>query len=317
MVALPSTYQPNDGTILEWRIYPPGWTYHASPSPTPTPAPGPGVIVEHGGNWNAGDPFQPDIERVCQILAQSGFWVFSPSYRLAPCGRITHQPPHGGNTLTGNPSGRPPQQTDDLMFAMLAARNSTQCTGHKVGILGSSVGGFLAAYVALYRHNISGTGRPQWHGGGDDSQDYRPDCIATFSSPFDISDQETDDPTLFAVYIGSLQNYVGNCSLTDARNASPISLINGSDTAQNFKPMFIVQADDDDTNPHRQLDNITIALNDAGVDACDYPVKHVTTRTQGHAIILWPQPDPNPDSGHEGDSIGDSALRFSHDHLDN
>lgn len=219
--------QPTDATVLEWRVYPPGFRFSdPSPSPTPTPTPGPGIVFIHGGSWLDGSPFQPKDERICEILAQSGFWVFAGSYRLAPCGLITGQPPHGDNAA----SGRPPEQTDDVMALMMAARSSPQCNGHKVGILGSSAGGFLGTYVALYSSEINVSGRPHWNPPG---VDYRPDCVVTFSSPFDLSDQQELDITKDPPYIQDLQNYIGNCSLTDARSASPISLID-SGTKDSF-----------------------------------------------------------------------------------
>lgn len=198
------------------------------------------------------------------------------------------------------------------MALMMAARNSPQCSGHKIGILGSSVGGFLSAYVALYRNEINVSGRPHWNPPG---VDYRPDCIVTFSSPFDISDQQPGDfdPTGWPKYIYSLQNYVGTCSLSDARAASPISLID-SGTAAAFKPMWMAQAWNDDTNPPRQINNISIALNHAGVDPCAYVVKYVTGGQGGHALILWAQDDPNPD--HPGETLGESAIAFFHKYLD-
>jgi acetyl esterase/lipase len=296
--------QPTDGTILEWRVYPPGFTFSSTtPSPTPTPTPGPGIVMIHGGSWLGGDTFQPNIERVCEILAQEGFWVFAGSYRLAPCGRITGQPAHGDDAA----SGRPPEQTDDVMALMMAARNSPQCSGHKIGILGSSVGGFHAAYVALYRNEIDVSGRPHWNPPG---VDYRPDCVVTFSSPFDLSDQSVNDPDGDPPYIKDLQNYVGNCSLTDARSASPISLID-SGTKDSFKPMYMIQAGQDTVNPARQIDDVTIALNYVQVSPCKYVVSYIPDSAD-HALALWPHEDPN----NPGHTIGDSAVGFFHRYLD-
>ena len=306
MTPIPSP-QPGDGTTLEWRIYPPCWSCAYPPS---SPTPGPVVLVIHGGDWNHGSPFLVDIEKVCEELSTAGFWVFSGDYRLAPCNRIKGQPGHGAGADTQ--SGRPPEQTDDIMALMMAARNSPHCNG-KVGILGSSVGGFLSAYVALYRNEINISGRPHWNPTG---VDYRPDCVVTFSSPFDLSDQQpgdTDPEHGWPKYVYSLQNYVGTCSLTDARAASPISLID-SGTAAAFKPMWMVQAWNDETNPPRQIDDISKALNHAGVNACDYVVKYITSGQGGHALALWNQDDPNPD--YSGETIGESAIAFFHKYLD-
>ena len=309
MVAIPSP-TPADGTILQWRIYPPGYVrlLH-TPSPTPTPTPGPVVLVVHGGSWDGGSPFQSDVEKACEALAQSGFWVFSCSYRLSACGRIPGQPPHDGTT-TNEKAGHPPKLTDDVMALMIAARHNSNCNG-KVGILGVSVGGFLASYVALDRHVINESGRPPWN---VDRPDNRPECLVTFSSPFDLADQDAaHDPDDDPIYIPSVQNYIGNCDRGIARDDSPISLID-SGTAANFKPMLMVQAFHDMTNPHRQIDDMAIALNTAGVNPCDYVVTFLpSTAEGGHALILWHQEDPNY-TDHR--TVGDSTLNFFHAHLD-
>ena len=310
MTAIPSP-QPSDGTILEWRVFPPGFHFAAtatpSASPVYTPTPGPVILVIHGGDWNLGDPFLPDIERVCEILAQQGFWVFDGDYRLAPCKRITNQPGH-----VVFESGRPPEQTDDVMALMIAAKNSPHCRDGKVGVLGSSVGGFLSAYAALYPDPIDETGRPHWVPADD-----RPTCVVTVSSPFDLADQLPEDAESdgHPKYLQKLQNYIGNCDIEDAREASPVYQVNRA-SVSDFRPMFMVQAHDDDVNPHRQIDDMVNALKHAQVDPCDYTVSYFPEgEGGGHALILWNQQDPNyPDcSSH---TIGDSVIAFFHEHLD-
>jgi pimeloyl-ACP methyl ester carboxylesterase len=195
MTAIPGPTA-GDGTQLQWRAYPPG--FHTlpvslmTPSPTPTPTPGPCVLLVHGGSFDAGNPFQPDVERVAEVIADDGYWVFVGDYRLAPCGGIPAQAAHphpvttptpsAGPTATPDPSGRPPEQTDDVMSLILAVRSSGKLNG-KVGIMGVSTGGCVVAYPARYRGTISGTGRPAWDGGAGGVRDDRPDCVVTFSSP--------------------------------------------------------------------------------------------------------------------------------------
>ena len=300
MTPIPSIYQPGDGTTLEWRIYPPCWKCISPPSPTP----GPVILVVHGGDWNLGDPFQPDIQRVCEVLSAEGFWVFAGDYRLAPCGRITNQPGHSVFA-----SGRPPEQTDDVMALMIAAKNSPHCSG-KVGVLGSSVGGFLSAYAALYPDEINETGRPHWVPADD-----RPTCVVTFSSPFDLADQKSDDVRDHPKYLGKLQNYIGNCDIEDARQASPVYQVNRAPVI-GFRPMFMIQAFDDDTNPYRQIDDMVNALKHAEVDPCDYTVSFFPEgQGGGHALILWSQDDPNYPAC-TSHTIGDSVIAFFHQHLD-
>jgi acetyl esterase/lipase len=304
--------QPGDGTILEWWVYPPGFRFSTStPTPTPTPTPGPVVLVIHGGDWNSGDPFQMDIERVCEKLAQQGFWVFAGDYRLAPCKRITNQPGH-----VVFASGRPPEQTDDVMALMIAAKNSPHCLNGKVGVLGSSVGGFLATYAAAYPDVINEPGRPNWVPADD-----RPTCVVTFSSPFDLADQIATDKSDYPKYLEKLQNYIGNCNIETvdgipgAREASPVYQIN-REPVTDFRPMFMIQAQDDDVNPYRQIDDIVNAVKNANVDACGYTVSFIPDgQGGGHALSLWTEHDPNyPDCPSR--TIGDSVILFFHEHLD-
>jgi acetyl esterase/lipase len=273
------------------------------------------VLVVHGANWNFGTTFQPDIERVCETLAQEGFWVFDGDYRLAPCTLITNQPGH-----VVFASGRPPEQTDDVMALMMAAKNSPHCRDGKVGVLGSSVGGFLSTYAAVYPDEINETGRPHWVPADD-----RPTCVVTFSSPFDLADQIAADasppPLGHPKYLTSLQNYIGNCNIetvdgvVGAREASPVYQINRA-SVTDFRPMFMTQAEDDDTNPPRQIDDIVNALKHAEIDPCDYTVSFVPAdQGGGHALSLWSQHDPNyPDCPSR--TIGDSVIAFFHEHLD-
>jgi acetyl esterase/lipase len=301
MVPLP-TATPSDGTQLEWRVYPPYWVLSsAAVSPTPTPAiHKPIVLMIHGGSWSSGSPFQPDVERVSQAIADDGFYVFAASYRLASCGKITKQPAHDGSSAS-QASGRPPEQTDDIVSIIQTARADSRGTG-KVGIVGVSSGGFISAYVAL-----------NYMGSAD-----RPDCLVTFSSPFDISDLDlTNDPANNPPYIPSVQNYTKSFNSAYQRSVSPIAFVD-SGTASHFKPMFIVQAEEDDTCPNRQLRNIAAALQNCSppVDACDYVLTYIpvtyTNDDGGHGLVLWPQDDPN----HPGQTIGRSALDFLHQYLD-
>jgi hypothetical protein len=118
------------------------------------------------------------------------------------------------------------------------------------------------------------------------------------------------DPDNNPPYIQSLQNYIGNCSLTGARSASPISLID-SGTKDSFKPMYMIQADGDTVNPARQIDDVTIALNYVQVSPCKYVVSYIPDSAD-HALALWPHEDPN----NPGHTIGDSVLGFFHRYLD-
>lgn len=276
-------------------------------------------MLDHGGSWRAGHPFQPDVERVAQQISQDGFWVFLPTYRLAPCKRIPGQPAHasptatptGNPTPTPNPSGRPPEQTDDVMFAIKAIRADTSRCNGKIGIVAVSSGGSISSYVGLYRGTINTTGRPQWNISGDTD---RPDCVVTFSSPFDLSDQDPFDiDNGYSQYIDGVHNYIGTCNRDVARLASPISLVTG-DIKDHFKPLFMVQGKDDNVCPGRQLDDMEAALISAGIGPCQYKRKYITETSfsDTHGLGLWGATDPD-DPTHK---IGETVLVFLHNNLD-
>jgi acetyl esterase/lipase len=298
MTPIPSPYQPADTTKLEWRIYQP---LPAVSSPTP----GPAVLVVHGGSWDQGHPFQPVVEKVAEYIAESGFWVFSGDYRLAPCGKIFGQHGHD-SSQDGFNSGRPPQQTDDVMRLVLAAKADTARCNGKLGIVAVSSGGFISSFVTEDRETITGqSGRPNW------TASDRPLCVVTFSSPFDLSDQSSNDYKDYLQYIAGVHNYVGNEDRDDARAASPISRID-SGTAADFRPMFMVQAKADLVCPERQVFDMVCALDTYNVDPCQYFVRYLTDSGE-HGFNLWNDQDPTWVTEH---TIGQSVLTFLHDNLD-
>ena len=197
------------------------------------------------------------------------------------------------------------------MFLLNAIRLNEHFSG-KVGIVAVSSGGNISSYVGLYRDAINQSGRPQWNINGDTD---RPDCAVTFSSPFDLSDQDPNDiDNGFVEYITGIHNYIGTCNRDVARAASPISLVT-SGINSSFKPLFMIQADQDGICPPRQLTDMDAALIDAGVGACKYQtalIQDDAYRTT-HGLGLWQAPDPN----HPSEKIGKSVLLFLHQNLDN
>lgn len=78
--------------------------------------------------------------------------------------------------------------------------------------------------------------------------------------------------------------------------------------------MYMIQAGQDGVNPPRQIDDVTIALNNVQVSPCKYTVSYLPNSRQ-HALDLWGDHDPNypDDLGH---TVGDSAVGFFHRYLD-
>lgn len=117
----------DDGTPLHWYLFTP-----------PGERPAPLVILGHGGGFRAG---APGPGTVAQDLASQGYWVAAIEYRLAPPGLLDGQPPHSDPQ-----SGRPPEQRDDFIAAVNAARKDPRFTA--VYLVGGSAGGAHSLSIA-------------------------------------------------------------------------------------------------------------------------------------------------------------------------
>nr|WP_272898182.1 alpha/beta hydrolase [Agromyces seonyuensis] len=95
----------------------------------------PAVISVHGGSWQRGAKDNSDWRRVCQWLASEGFVAVSIDYRLVPDAVF-------------------PSQLDDVQAAIRWLRDPEQAALQgvdpaRIGILGGSAGGQLAALAGL------------------------------------------------------------------------------------------------------------------------------------------------------------------------
>jgi acetyl esterase/lipase len=100
------------------------------------------VILVHGGGWFHGDKAKD--EDLATRLAQEGFVVFVPNYRLTPSATF-------------------PTARDDVLAAVewaLSSRYGTPSSRSRVGLWGSSAGGNLAVEASL----VSGLPAVSWSG---------------------------------------------------------------------------------------------------------------------------------------------------------
>lgn len=101
----------------------------------PAPAAGsrPALLLIHGGGWFAGDKSR--LTPLARALAARGFVVFNANYTLAAPGR----------------PGFPTQVTDVRAALAWTAANAARYGGdrRRIGVLGTSAGGTLAALLAL------------------------------------------------------------------------------------------------------------------------------------------------------------------------
>jgi acetyl esterase/lipase len=270
---------------LEWRRYLP-----TSTGPWPT------VLLVHGGQWEAGSPYQGIVEQVAEDLQTHGFYVLVPTYRLAPCGRITGQPPHD-STPAGELCGRPLQQIADIKSLVRAARAESNCKDGEVAVVGGSAGGTHAIWVALDTTTSS-----------DWTADDRPNCAVSLSGGYDLSDQDPTDTLIDeTVWIDSVQNYTNTCNRLTQKTYSPVSIVTSPTSTVPFKPIFLVNGSDDHMIPSREIFDMECALIHAEIPSTLYEIIQITDEpyNDDHSFNLWR--DPLDDGSGE---VRDKILAF-------
>ncbi len=182
-----------DGATLEWVEYPP--TNGAPPR-------WPVVLIIHGGGFYEGTPISsPQSIRAGNDLAAAGYLALSITYRLAPSGQILNQ----------TSDGRTPQQYNDCKMAARAARADPRCNG-KLGVLGGSVGGTHAQWLAL---DHTTTSAPPW------SEADRPDVVVSLSAISDFTDYRTGTWNI-NVARSEMTNY---CNVPNTNTPTPENLV--------------------------------------------------------------------------------------------
>ncbi len=166
------------------------------------------LLVLHEGEFEGGSPFGRAISMmVAPDLNAAGYYVLVPSWRLAPCGRITNQQCHD-STPAGKMSRRSPQQSDDVKAIIRAARADENCLNQKVGVVGGSAGAIHAVWVALDT-NSSGGVWPFW------TTNDRADVVCCLSGAYLFSDRSAELYTPSIDFAGIIQNYTGTTDLAE------------------------------------------------------------------------------------------------------
>jgi acetyl esterase len=205
-------------------FYPPQWS-------TMRPA----VILVHGGAWVGGD--KSNMAELASHLAANGFVAIPINYRLA--------------------SSTPwPSEFTDVQNAIRFIRGRAAQAGidpNRIGILGDSAGGNLAALAAM---NRSGS----W------TTDARVRSVVSFSGIYDLTTVGSQLQPQDAWVASSVESYVG-CPVTSSSkkcrtaytSASPVYQIDRSD------PPVLMFDSRDEFIPTEQADAMAAALTAAGV----------------------------------------------------
>jgi acetyl esterase/lipase len=248
---------------LQWRIFAP---QNSGSGPWPA------ILLIHGGGFSEGDPVGGAIETIAKQLADDGYYVAIPTYRLAPWGLITGQPCHDDDP---DLSGRPPEQSDDIKAEVIALRNDSHCNG-KVGAVGGSGGGSWAVWVALDTEP-SGDVYPFWH-----STD-RVDCAVGISGAYQFDDRTSEDygNDVVPKFAGNIENYTGTDIPSEQHSVSPVTLV-----ASSARPVFLINSIHD-FMPYHQIVDMICALEDAGLSEANGDFKALTIPGNGHSFDNW------------------------------
>ncbi len=257
---------PGIGTDLRWDRYVP-----TTGGPT-----WPAVVVLHVGGYSNGSRGPVNV---CQDLAAAGFLVFAAEYRLVSpaTDMINGGPPGNGQQFPTPSNGQPPQQTNDVLTAVLAARNDAQCNGI-VGIVGGSTGG---------AHGL-------WNAKAGTPSGNRANAVACLSPVCDLANVTDLNDTARPSFKSNVYNYIGldsnvysvtsNTFQTAAKNASPYWLGSYATAA----PTLVIHSTSD-TIPANQHSTMVTKLTSDGAtfEQILRDTGSTAPNTSHHAFQYW------------------------------
>lgn len=188
------------------------------------------MLLIHGGGWEGGD--KQELDQEGQLLATLGYAAVSVNYRLAPRFRF-------------------PSALEDVRAAVAWLRQPAQVRRYgldpaRVGVLGDSAGGHLAALLA--------TSAPSARPRGDPIR-----AAVSWSGPMDLeADTGVPFPPLLADAVSAFLGCAPAACPVTAATASPITHVT-RDTA----PMLLVNSTDE-LVPLDQAQRTAAALTAAG-----------------------------------------------------
>lgn len=230
--------------------------------------PFPAVVFVHGGGWGAGSPRTQDSIRILTSLAARGYVVMGINYRF-----------HG--------EARFPAQIQDTKAAIRWLRSNADDYGvdrARVGILGASAGGYLAALagtscgVKALEPSAPAGAPPGLPRGGvppgmtiksDNAQSDCVQAVVDWYGPIDfltMDSQALPNSSKHDVATGAEGRLLGcapsQCSKELVGQTNPISYVDKSDP-----PFLIMHGDNDHSVPAGQSQELYKALMAQGVKA--------------------------------------------------
>lgn len=232
------TYCTMDGVELKMDLYYPG----------KVDRPAPAIVYLHGGGWSSGD--KREAERIWEILKyfSNPYVLVSVNYRLAPAYRF-------------------PAQIVDVKCAIRHLRANAaryQIDPERIGVMGASAGGHLAALLGLSDESAG------WDAGENLDQSSRVKSVVVVSGPADFTGDFPEGSRAIA------KSVFGVTDRSDPmlKRASPVTYISAGDP-----PFLILQGEKDDQVPAGQAWLLYDRLRAAGV-----PADLVLIKNAGHGL---------------------------------
>jgi acetyl esterase/lipase len=208
----------------------------------------PAVVYVHGGSWSESDKNEIQSLISTRPLLDAGFVLVSINYRLAPGHKF-------------------PAQIEDVKCAIRHLRANAQgyhIDAERMGVMGSSAGGHLAALLGL---SDPGAG---WDDGAYAGQSSRVQAVVDLFGPADLTWLGRMSPWFAS-------NVFGAAPGDEARllSFSPVSYVSPDDP-----PFLILHGTRDDVVPPSQSELLYERLQAAGV-----PSRLVLVENAGHGFL--------------------------------
>jgi acetyl esterase/lipase len=231
--------------------------------------PAPAILYAHGGGWTDGDKSEASVG--ASQLAAMGYMVASINYRLAP-------------------QHKWPAQIEDVKCAVrhLRANAATyRIDPNRIGVIGGSAGGHLAALAGL-----TGPGAGFEGNGGYPEQSSQVQVVVDIFGPTDFATMDLQP------HRASVEQLLGlplEQAADALKRASPITYVRGD-----APPFFILHGDKDDLVPLSQSQELYDRLRAAGT-----PADLLVVKNAGHRFIQVGDAPISPGILDIGKSIAD------------